>query len=700
MHRFINTLDVRSAGGSFWYDKLDKSQMPFVEKMADLSDHVTSWGVIEKFFSNIVGETTYYKNDFSIKFKDNDIFVTGAFGDVNDKNEPIQYQYGRRVFVGDSVGLRAVRKNTFITMGTRIGYPFGNPDFTRDNRLNSIIAGIFMGEKPKKYETGNIVYVRSYDGTDFRVYDENTLNVDVSGNYESDIIDEQREDPDNNATIGFSPEKMYAVRIPKNIVPLHILSENGDMLLNVDYFYGGTSLVFKKPIDVLFPEKSIYVKMGAVSESGIYSKYLYGVANSVNEKNILNFVRKSYSLTDLEVAVADISGLPHLKSDATLVKIIEYDDRVEYVFNNAAITVNYPHIKLEIGKTYRKGFIPGDPVKFIQKSEDYAWYRKFSTVIEADIGEIANSLLKVPDEPVKCVLMSTYEDNDNFIVNNNNLFIADSDINRYNYAKVYGSVKLGKNNIRIKKKTFDTPVNTYIPNKNSITNINDFKNTGDYIYIDRNDLSYRLDSNKTEYVTGKLRCKNKLKIDGCLNISRNRIKKDNVEKRYFINKSYEKVFSGEKYVISSPTKLPETLSIEKNGVLRVNKYFGKHIRVEIPNTRKLNLIDLWERVIPKSELSSGEYLNSIAKLSYEHKSTYINLIDVILKTILDKNNSIAVLINKSAVDNAEEIKRFIKTMTYGGTDMITLVIDANAIKYNKDFYFMANSDNLKLKTIN
>jgi hypothetical protein len=173
---------------------------------------------------------------------------------------------------------------------------------------------------------------------------------------------------------------LYYVPIAINLTPIAIATEEKELTIGTGFLTAPGYILFYESPNVLFPNSRIFCRSAYVKESHLMD-YTYQVDNIYSGGEYMaQYMRATHSAPALRLAVAEIAGLPIIKTESILEAIYYNTVSTIYEFDTCVIRVpDYiEHTTLTVGTTYSAGTIIGeDYVKVYSKSNGTAtpWYR-------------------------------------------------------------------------------------------------------------------------------------------------------------------------------------------------------------------------------------------------------------------------------------------------------------------------------------
>jgi hypothetical protein len=195
----------------------------------------------------------------------------------------------------------------------------------------------------------------------------------------------------------------YLIPLPSGAKPVVISHVEGDWLLGVDFrtFPGG--IWTKRDPLKAFPDGKMHCAV-VEKKSPTWFDYVFGVDNpSGSGLNVVNYYRVSQSPLAFEKALAEACGLFVSPFDGVVTKIVDGPDFVFYSVGNNTMIVDYPHTRLLLGESVRKGQIIGGAIEVAVKppGAPSGWYRAFDWSEGLSLDALCPVKgLVVPDKPV------------------------------------------------------------------------------------------------------------------------------------------------------------------------------------------------------------------------------------------------------------------------------------------------------------
>lgn len=191
---------------------------------------------------------------------------------------------------------------------------------------------------------------------------------------------------------------LYYVPIAINITPVAIATVTKELTIGTGFLTAPGYILFYESPNELFPDSQILCRSAYLRESHLMD-YTYQVDNIyTGGEYMAQYMRASHSATALRLAIAEIAGLPIIKTESILEAVYYNTVSTIYEFDTCVLRVpDYiAHTPLTVGTTYAAGTIVGaDYVKVYSKSNGTStpWYRHEDlTSTWASTGLVLSSL--------------------------------------------------------------------------------------------------------------------------------------------------------------------------------------------------------------------------------------------------------------------------------------------------------------------
>lgn len=190
--------------------------------------------------------------------------------------------------------------------------------------------------------------------------------------------------PGSGRTVLFNSNEarpLYFVPIPIGVYPVSIVTKTAELISSYSFrAYAGHLLFFEDPT-ALFDNGTIFCRSALEAKSHIMD-YTYQVDNVFSDGfYIARYMRATHSAVALQLALAEVAGLPIVREDATVRGIYTNFDTTVYDLGTQVLSIpNYiEHEPLVIGQLVNAGtIVAGEYVKVYSAANtaaDPEWFR-------------------------------------------------------------------------------------------------------------------------------------------------------------------------------------------------------------------------------------------------------------------------------------------------------------------------------------
>ena len=161
--------------------------------------------------------------------------------------------------------------------------------------------------------------------------------------------------------------------------PLHVSSKKGPLALNVDFFYSNDYLWFVSPLEQLFANGELIIKLARHEISSYFRSTLRTTTPYFNTDIIADFYRNKLELRGLERATQIVGRLPVIRLGGKVVAKHPHKEGFKYFFDSEeVVSVPFPHEEFIVQQFVGPNTVPiSGPISFILPEEDNdLWYRK------------------------------------------------------------------------------------------------------------------------------------------------------------------------------------------------------------------------------------------------------------------------------------------------------------------------------------
>jgi hypothetical protein len=178
-----------------------------------------------------------------------------------------------------------------------------------------------------------------------------------------------------------SIESLYVVPIPSGVTPIVIATRHTDRVLvqGIDFETGSGYIIMRESPGEMFFPGGFTILVSTVELRMPYDFTMQVNGPSYGSAFVSAYYKGALSVSSFERAAAQAAGLLVLEQDDTVVSVRRLTGGLtRYVFQNAgAIDVDYPHVELEAGSDYQRGFIVSNGFRVISGTAP-GWLRRAS----------------------------------------------------------------------------------------------------------------------------------------------------------------------------------------------------------------------------------------------------------------------------------------------------------------------------------
>lgn len=174
-------------------------------------------------------------------------------------------------------------------------------------------------------------------------------------------------------------DSLYVLPIPTGVTPVVIATKHADRVLvqGIDFEAGSGFITMRESPGSMFFAGGFTILTAIVDVRMPYDFTMQVNGPSFGSKFVAAYYKGALSRSSFERAAAQAAGLLVLETDDTVVQARRLSaDTVRYVFlRTGPVDIDYPHVELEVGVDYQKGFIVSNGFRIVGSGPS-GWLRR------------------------------------------------------------------------------------------------------------------------------------------------------------------------------------------------------------------------------------------------------------------------------------------------------------------------------------